>query len=244
MAQYIHSIHDYCDRWCDRCPFIEKCAFIQGKLDVSENEESVQMLAWEGRQYGLQMEANCNMALDTIAEIEEVLENDDLVESATEFREVMQILLEDFSYWTEMATAQANLTASGARDGAEVLKEVRLIDKCRDLLCWDYIFVGAKVRRAVAGQLMSKGDEATQSDSNGSAKVALICVERSLNALKQIFEIVQDEERFLVPLSLLERIHKLLKERFPEAEKFIRPGFDTNIAVMARRDETLTEFLN
>lgn len=245
MAQYIPLIHDYCDRWCDHCAFKERCAYIQGKLDISENEESLKMIAWESKQYGLDMDerATSIMTLEKVAQIEELLENEELVKAATEFRDLMKTLLEDFSYWTKMATDRVKQTVSRARDGGEVLQEVRLMDKCRDLLCWDFIFIGAKVRRAVAGQLMSQAIEGPQCDSNGSAKVALISVKRSLIALRQIFKFSRDDDRFLVPLSLLARIEKLLKEKFPQADDFVRPGFDTEIALM-QKQEVIGECLN
>lgn len=242
MSKYIASIHDYCDRWCDRCPFRSKCAFAQGKLDISENEESLKMLAWESKQYGLEMDERSKeiMTPEKITDVEAVLQTDELVMAATEFKNVMQQLLEDFSYWTQMARAHAHETASGSRDGVEVLNEVRMIDKCRDLLCWDFIFIGAKVRRAVAGKILNEQIADDQNDSNGSAKVALISIGRSLDALKTIFRIKPDEDRFLVPLSLLSKINTLTNQRFPDAEKFVRPGFDTEEHPQLNREDGRT----
>lgn len=229
MSHYISSLHDYCDRWCDRCPLKQKCAYIQGKLNMSENEESIKMLAWESKQYGLEMDERAKeiMAPQQIADVEEGLEADEVVLAATEFKNVMQPLLEDFPYWTHMAMDHARETASGMRKATEVLQEVRLIDRCRDTLCWDFIFIGAKVRRAVAGKLLNQKDSNIQSDSNGSAKVAMISIKRSLEALKTIFSIKPDEDRFLIPLSILSKIDNLMKQKFPAAGLFVRPGFDT-----------------
>ena len=62
---------------------------------------------------------------------------------------------------------------------------------------------------------------------NGTAKVALICIQNSINAWQGILFWSKDDEAFI--LSLLEKLiqmKQILEEEFPDAYKFVRPGFD------------------
>lgn len=95
---------------------------------------------------------------------------------------------------------------------------------------WYAGMVSAKAFRALKGYDAMEEDfwpGPHQSDANGSAKLALICIERSLGAWKIILNHLPDRtDELLGLLVLLERSRRGLKQAFPNAEKFIRPGFD------------------
>ena len=64
-------------------------------------------------------------------------------------------------------------------------------------------------------------------DANGSAKVALIGLDRSITAWAYILKIIPDEQDSLLPiLALLSKIRRKTEEIFPNARDFKRPGFD------------------
>jgi hypothetical protein len=64
---------------------------------------------------------------------------------------------------------------------------------------------------------------------NGTAKVALICIQNSIDAWQGVLFWSQDEEKSILPLlEKLIQIKQILEEEFPDAYKFIRPGFDEN----------------
>ncbi|MCM5663020.1 hypothetical protein [Galbibacter mesophilus] len=66
-----------------------------------------------------------------------------------------------------------------------------------------------------------------QNDANGSAKVALILTEKSLNAWEVLFDYFKEAQNEILDiLVLLKQIQKETSEEFPNAQKFIRPGFD------------------
>ena len=66
-----------------------------------------------------------------------------------------------------------------------------------------------------------------QTDSNGSAKIALIAVDRLIAAWSILMEKMTDHEdeilKFLISLA---DIRKQTELTFPMARKFVRPGFD------------------
>ncbi len=64
-------------------------------------------------------------------------------------------------------------------------------------------------------------------DSDATAKVALIAVERSINAWASLLKLFKNNENDILDiLVILKKIEKLAKNEFPDAMKFIRPGLD------------------
>jgi hypothetical protein len=94
----------------------------------------------------------------------------------------------------------------------------------------DWAFVSAKVHRALDGRDRHQygdipDDDPVQNDWNGSAKVALISLERSEAAWRVIGQATADE----VAAALADAVgalRRLALIEFPHAMSFIRPGFD------------------
>ena len=87
-------------------------------------------------------------------------------------------------------------------------------------------FISAKIYRALSIEDYYEKDE-IQSDSNGSAKIALIAVDRLIAAWSLLMEKMTDHEdeilKFLIGLA---EIRKQAEITFPLARNFVRPGFD------------------
>ena len=72
-------------------------------------------------------------------------------------------------------------------------------------------------------------------DSNGSAKRALVAIDRSIAAWRVLQISRSNKSQTIMPMLLqLERLRRSLETRFPRARDFVRPGFD----------ETLSEFVS
>lgn len=72
-------------------------------------------------------------------------------------------------------------------------------------------------------------------DSNGSAKVALVAIDRSTAAWGALQLSLPDKAHTINPILLeLDRLRRLTEKRFPQARDFIRPGLD----------EVLSEFVS
>jgi hypothetical protein len=107
-------------------------------------------------------------------------------------------------------------------------KEVSDPDDPRAVVAWFYSMIYVKVRRAVQG--LAEDDPAERdwpADYDGSAKVALLAVERSQAAWLQIvehgFATWKEAEPFVRQLLWLrDEIERI----FPNARAFVRPGFD------------------
>ncbi len=81
--------------------------------------------------------------------------------------------------------------------------------------------------RPFAVETKKTPEEEFPKDSDGSAKVALIGIDRSIAAWRLMQLSLSDRAESIVPLILqLETLRNDLEVSFPEARDFIRPGFD------------------
>jgi hypothetical protein len=98
-----------------------------------------------------------------------------------------------------------------------------------EIIRWYQFFIAVKIIRG----LMSRIDEDEYlhendaRDSDGSAKVALIAIDRSIGAWKIIWDARPDlEEAIGSFLFKLEKLRSAVEREFPGARDFIRPGLD------------------
>jgi hypothetical protein len=118
-----------------------------------------------------------------------------------------------------------------------------------EVIRWYQFFVAAKVFRALMGLDDEAADETLTTDdifagpesddaeemfaaggnddSDGSAKIALIAIDRSLSAWRVMQSSLPEKaESILLMLIELERLRRTTEQIFPHARDFIRPGFD------------------
>ena len=70
--------------------------------------------------------------------------------------------------------------------------------------------------------------EISKYDMDGTAKIAVIGINRSINALNNLYNILPAFSKEISDLLiLLGKILNLAEIEFPDHQKFIRPGFDT-----------------
>jgi hypothetical protein len=92
------------------------------------------------------------------------------------------------------------------------------------------ITVASKIHRAISSALEADADaQDLQGDANGSAKVALLLIDESRRAWRELMRPGRAvgngaPARYV---AMLDRLEAGLHERFPRALEFVRPGFDT-----------------
>lgn len=233
--RFIPGIYNYCDRWCERCPQTSRCLnfaiseeeFADPETRDIKNEafwkklsevfsETIELLKEEAEKRGLDLEA-----IDT----EEVApELEQRVETA-ENQEVCRLarlygdLVED---WIKSAD---NIFFSNP-----VLPEEDVaLDEAIEVIRWYRHFIYVKLNRAVRGELADaeKEFEEFPRDSEGSAKVALIGIDRSISSWGTVYahDLLHDD-KILRFISCLELLRETVQNAFPGARSFIRPGFD------------------
>lgn len=120
--------------------------------------------------------------------------------------------------------------ASFVNDDLE--EEALAIGDMIEVVTWYHTLISAKTGRAVSGLLQRKREAGFAArlgieDANGTGKVVLAAVERSMAAWLRLREILpQREGEILDLLALLSRIQYGIHAALPGAKAFIRPGFD------------------
>lgn len=118
-------------------------------------------------------------------------------------------------------------------DADKLVQEAEDLKDALEVLRWYEHQIYVKIARALHGlydDFVQEDfvDDPIQTDANGSAKVALIGIQRSMAALGNLLLVFEEhEDRILDLLVLLEHAKRLVEETFPDARAFRRPGFDT-----------------
>ena len=264
---FISGIYNYCDRWCEKCPFTSRCRVYateaaDGDLDDPEvhdinNEkfwrklESIfreaheKIAAW-AEEAGVDLESTESQA--AIAEHEQREQEADEHQLSQLARQYAATVQEWFGeeFVTEQNVHDDMMVDA---DGAAEID----VAGAAEVLRWYQFFVAAKVIRALMSRTRSDhspvettaGDnpfaetvededddfdaaaDYVQEDGNGSAKIALIAIDRSMAAWHAMEMCLPGKSDSIAPIvAELERLRWLLEEEFPDARGFIRPGFD------------------
>ena len=81
--------------------------------------------------------------------------------------------------------------------------------------------------RAVRGKVEEERCDEFPSDSDGSAKIGLIAIDRSIAAWAVIQHYTIDCNMEVINvIAFLDGLRQAVEETFPNARSFIRPGFD------------------
>lgn len=95
---------------------------------------------------------------------------------------------------------------------------------------WFASMIISKIFRAVCGHAEGgwETDNSVQTDFNGSAKIALIGIEESRRAWEVLMEAGKATADGVPAQAarILDELAVALRERFPQAMEFVRPGFD------------------
>lgn len=244
----IPGIHNYCDRWCERCDFASRCAIYDGEgqsssqqndnknkvfwSKLSENFVKAQRLLEEAAdRYGVDLNSLAN-EIEDIQEKEkrrwQESEDHPLIRLSGKYSETSRQWLKDQPGMMEKLEALRDSLTLGTDALPEVKAKTDMIRDCLAVIEWYQTLIHTKLMRA----LMGKSDEFAehddvQSDFNGSAKIAIMGIDRSIQAWIRLFEFLPErEDDFLKILAMLERMKDMTGREFPLAMHFKRPGFD------------------
>lgn len=246
----IIGIHNYCDRWCERCTFTTRCAIYEDESGIPEEERDANNKAfWKklkenfDKAKGILQKAAADAGFDlepTKEEMEEADRRESTMRLQMHQHPVSVLTLE----YAKVGRAWLK-TQPGMLDRLEDLKQELIlgveteqgakqqtgtIRESLSVIQWYLHFIHVKFARAFMSRMHDDYIEHRDDydyDSNGSAKIALIAVERSMQAWSELFAILpQEEDHFLKVLSMLDSIKTMALREFPDAMAFVRPGFD------------------
>jgi hypothetical protein len=178
--------------------------------------ETLELLKEAGEKWGVDLET-----LDLATDIESMRANDEAAKTHVISRVAKSYskIVEDWFKGREgffFETVPVTNEGVALEDSFEVIR-------------WYQYFITAKVMRAIRGKREEEeeGCDEFPSDSDGSAKIALIAIDRSIGAWAVILHYNDPHaERVLETISFLDRLRQAIEETFPKARSFIRPGFD------------------
>jgi hypothetical protein len=108
-------------------------------------------------------------------------------------------------------------------------KEAVTLKDAIEVITFYLHFIHVKIMRALHGKIEDRYEMPDEfpKDSDGSAKIALIAADRSIFAWGKLLKhLPKSEDEILEILVLLERLRNMTEKEFPDARKFVRPGFD------------------
>lgn len=248
--RYISGIYNYCDRWCERCEFTSRCLnYTAGQEDRREltKRDRDNKVFWNdlmstfnhlhtmiselAEEHGIEL---------TEAELEAVDREERRRERESEKHPLAQ---RAFAYgqwvdkWFEAEHGlfdeehcALNAMAMQGLDGAVFGERAEGISEATAVIKWYQYQVYVKLRRALDATMFEDDHDEGEfpKDSDGSAKVVLLAIDRSICAwgrLRTYF--VEKTDSILDALLELDRLRKAVEEAFPDARGFVRPGFDT-----------------
>lgn len=243
----IPAIHNWCDRWCERCVFIERCAIGITELkrwqrdkpmtdeeiwsEVSNNfREALGMLDEMLREAGLDPEEVANQPLPEPDPDLEALEKEIWDKGMRYFKAVDAFFKNNKDFFAEKGV---EIQRRSAMDMPIDFDTLNSLADAIEIIQQYAAFIGVKARRAISGRdnmfdTEIWGDPPHQSDANGSAKITILTIERSLGAWEMIRKQWPEKTDEIIDILLqISALRRQMEQLFPDWQKFVRPGFDT-----------------
>jgi hypothetical protein len=245
---HISGIHNYCDKWCERCTFTNRCAVFASEQDLSPEENDISNKSFWDKIYNTFADAMVMLqkaAADNGIDLND-LDTDEmkayaakkekdtedarkhpLIKYCTEYMMEARALLKNNEALKEKGVAESQLIELGLKDIEDSQKSFSSINENLEIIQWYLFQINVKFMRAFSSFEEDEDDIFTNDDSNGSAKVALIAADRCLIAWQNIIQLIPEMQDEVIPmLSLLQKIRRIGETVFPNAMAFIRPGLD------------------
>lgn len=242
----ISGIYNYCDRWCERCPLTSRClvyATEQEDDDSSQINDLTNEAFW--RKLGSIVQETRDMiaewAREAGVDLDKPEDEDDQTKRKRRRQQVDNHPLahagkkyaNDASDWLRELDQTVEVSDARATDlpTERDLESAERLEDAREVIQWYQYQIAVKTMRALSGRLDEQqvDPECAEfpKDSDGSAKVALIGIDRSIAAWRLVQLSLPERETSIVPLILqLERLRHRIEQTFPDAREFVRPGFD------------------
>jgi len=247
--RFIPGIYNYCDRWCERCPFTSRCLTYACSEDEEDDpasrdihnaafweklhsifEQTRQMLLESIQEHGIELdEEDLEAAAEEERRRSEQADSHELARSARQYAARVNGWFEANRALFEAKEAQLNTELRMGLDGADPQAEAAALTDAVDVIRWYQYLISAKVVRALHRDEWEDQDDGQEfpSDSDGSAKVALISLDRSIAAWGVLRDCLSEEADSILDLLVhLDRLRRRTEKEFPQARAFVRPGFD------------------
>jgi hypothetical protein len=224
----ISGIYNYCDRWCERCPLTSRCLVYATEQEDNDSpqsrdacneafwrklslifQETRELISSWARQAGVELNGNANDDDSRSKRKRQLVDNHPLTKAGKKYANAASDWLREFDQTVEVSD----------------------LEDAREVIQWYQYQIAVKTMRALSGRKEELEEDPEimdfPKDSDGSAKVALIGIDRSIAAWRMMQLSLPDRSESIVMLILqLDRLRQRVEKSFPQARDFIRPGFD------------------
>lgn len=230
--RFISGIYNYCDRWCERCNFTSRCLTYEQLPESSKSDdpaahdlnnakfwEELKGIFNETREMIEEFAAEQGIDLKSVEAEAAIEEHRERRKSAREKR------------LTKMAERYIHMAMEWLDREDEDLEEAAQFDEALqdalEVIRWYQFMPAVKIARGFMRNDLGVEEDPIQNDSNGSVKVALIAMDRSIAAWGRLNSLLPEKAGGILPiLAHLEALRRGAEQAFPNARDFIRPGFD------------------
>jgi hypothetical protein len=246
--KHIEGIYNYCDRWCERCAFTTKCLVFArtGNTDIEQNDinnkafwdklsqtfsETISLLQQEAEKHGIDLKPLQDEEWEAYKKARKAgkaeMAKHPLIVISKAYGMKATALFKRTELYKQKGEEMTQQVEMGIKSIRDAKAEVFDMDDCLEIVQWYVFMIQVKFMRALP---MKPGEEKNKyfmRDSNGSAKVALIAVDRCLLAWQKLLQYLPDaEDEIISLLALLQKIRNIGEKAFPKARKFKRKGLD------------------
>jgi len=245
--QFIPGIYNYCDRWCERCPFTARCmpfAMEQEEEKTSGAKPADRAAFWKKLEESLTLTREMlsdlaethGVKLDP-AELQAIGRDEQQKQRTAEQHPLAKASLR-YSRMTDdwfksgegtLRAKEEEVLAQAKLGVAGVNEEVASLTDVVEILRWYQHQIYVKLMRGLNADKEYEVTSEFPKDSDGSVKVALIGIDRSISAWLRMKDFFPEKtDSVLTMLVHLDRLRRSAETEFPKARSFVRPGFDTN----------------
>jgi hypothetical protein len=248
--RFIPGIYNYCDRWCERCAFTSRClTYAMGKENFGDIEardlnnkafwekfqlifqQTIEMIKELAMERGIDLNAlDMESTAEDYSQMQDNAKDHDLSLSALYYSKIVDSWFEKEYPLFEQRQNKLNTMLRLNIGGDKPYAEADEISDSEEVILWYQHQIYVKLMRAFRGKELvdiEEEDNTFQKDSDGSALVALIAIDRSIGAWGRLQEYFPEKTNSILDILLhLDRLRRKIEQLFPDARNFKRPGFD------------------
>jgi hypothetical protein len=243
--RHIPGIYNYCDRWCERCPLTARClnfAMEEESGTRAEDLDRTNDLFWKKISESLHLAFSLlqdladkeGVDLDAVVD-EPKADEPKVVHLLPSMAQRYALLVDEWvknnGDWIEPEPRPSpnhlHLVKESPNPQADSISRKEALE----VILWYQVFLPPKLYRALLSKTeeMELEEDDLPKDSEGSAKIALIGIDRSLSAWGELAAQWEGPGAELGKIvNHLTRLREIVEKEFPQARAFIRPGFDTS----------------
>jgi hypothetical protein len=253
--RFIPGIYNYCDRWCERCPFSNRCLNYAMELEEPNGDDPANRNL-TNEKFWIKLDQTLHNTIEMIRadarergiNVDDPTLRDEVREEEREERRLAAMnrplirtamaYIKATDKWFEQARPAfhakgVELQTIARLDMGDPGSEAAALREFVEVIRWYQHFIYVKLSRAIgsrSNEQLETDEElkAFPKDSDGSAKIALIGIDRSIAAWSGLRTALGPDEadHILDLLAQLAAIRRETEKLFPCADSFVRPGFD------------------